>query len=337
MEKVALLEVLDRDGLVRQSQAVFHWPVSVGRSVQCDLVLDDPHLAEHHALLVADPDGPDSAAVPKVTLVLQGSINGAKVAGHAWPAGSQCPLHSGQQWQMGRTTFRLRLAQEVLPSEAPLLTASAASGWAVALVFLANLAWGSADAYLRSNPDGLWPMLWGTAVGRLAVLGVWALLWALATKLFQHRLAFWQHVWLACVTSLSVELVTFLLGMVAYALSLEWLGRLDALASAVALALLVNAHLGIVAPMRRRVSRWVSVGILGLMLVGTWGVNWYRQGQLSSELYLSALYPPAMRLVAPVKLGDFVEQAKDLQGALDKKAREPADGFNESPEPDPED
>jgi hypothetical protein len=309
----------------------------VGRDVHCDLVLDDPHLAARHALLVADTDIPGTSAVPKVTLVLQDSINGARVAGRAWPAGSQCPLQSGQPWQMGRTTLRLRLAQEALPAETPLLTASAASGWAVALVFLANLAWGSADAYLRSSPDGLWPVLWGTAVGRLAVLGVWALLWALATKLFQHRLAFWQHVWLACVTSLSVEFVTFLLGMVAYALSVEWLGRLDALVSAVALALLVNAHLGIVAPLRLRVSRWVSVGILALMLVGTWGVNWYRQGQLSSELYLSALYPPAMRLVSPVKLSDFVEQSKDLQGALDKKAREPADGFNDAPEVDPDD
>ena len=53
----ALIEVLDRDGQIRQSQGVTRWPLRVGRALDNDLVLSDPHVAAHHLHIDASDAG----------------------------------------------------------------------------------------------------------------------------------------------------------------------------------------------------------------------------------------------------------------------------------------
>ena len=48
---LALVEAIDRDGLVRQAWRVERWPVSIGRALDNTVVLSDPHVAAHHATL----------------------------------------------------------------------------------------------------------------------------------------------------------------------------------------------------------------------------------------------------------------------------------------------
>ena len=47
--KLAVIEVLDRDGHVRLIVPVTSWPVTIGRAIDCDVVLDDGHAAARHA------------------------------------------------------------------------------------------------------------------------------------------------------------------------------------------------------------------------------------------------------------------------------------------------
>ena len=54
--RLAVVEILDRDGHTRQLVPVSHWPVTIGRAIECDVVLDDPHVAAQHATL-DDKDG----------------------------------------------------------------------------------------------------------------------------------------------------------------------------------------------------------------------------------------------------------------------------------------
>ena len=51
MGALALLEVLDRDGQVRQSYPVLEWPLRIGRALDNDVVLTEPHVAPHHATI----------------------------------------------------------------------------------------------------------------------------------------------------------------------------------------------------------------------------------------------------------------------------------------------
>jgi hypothetical protein len=55
MNALALLEIIDRDGHVRQSFPVLHWPFTVGRALDNDVVITDPHVAAMH-LSIAPTD-----------------------------------------------------------------------------------------------------------------------------------------------------------------------------------------------------------------------------------------------------------------------------------------
>ena len=65
---LAVVDLLDRDGRARVTIGVRRWPVTVGRAVDCDVVLDDPHVAPHHAAL-SQEDG-------AVLLVVGETVNG---------------------------------------------------------------------------------------------------------------------------------------------------------------------------------------------------------------------------------------------------------------------
>ena len=56
-DRLALIELLDRDGRARRTLDVHAWPVSLGRALDNTWVLDDPHVAPHHAVLGVDADG----------------------------------------------------------------------------------------------------------------------------------------------------------------------------------------------------------------------------------------------------------------------------------------
>lgn len=49
--RLALIELLERDGRVSRVLDVHAWPLCLGRALDNDLVIDDPHLAAHHATL----------------------------------------------------------------------------------------------------------------------------------------------------------------------------------------------------------------------------------------------------------------------------------------------
>ncbi|HKX94724.1 MAG TPA: FHA domain-containing protein, partial [Methylibium sp.] len=71
---LAMIELLDRDGAVAHRIPVRRWPVTIGRAIDCDVVLDDPHAAPHHATI----DGPQADAPAR--LVVGPSVNGARLA-----------------------------------------------------------------------------------------------------------------------------------------------------------------------------------------------------------------------------------------------------------------
>ena len=54
---LAMVEVSDRSGRLLVRHAVRHWPLTIGRALSADLVLDDPHVAGEHLRLDRDAEG----------------------------------------------------------------------------------------------------------------------------------------------------------------------------------------------------------------------------------------------------------------------------------------
>ncbi|HEX4509371.1 MAG TPA: FHA domain-containing protein, partial [Burkholderiaceae bacterium] len=112
METLALIEVLDREGFPRQSVRIAQWPARIGRAVDCDLVLDDPHVAPHHASLIVGDGG--------VHVVPSPTINGVRFGRARVAMGSAPRLPPSGMLTLGSTTVRVRLADEALAPELPL-------------------------------------------------------------------------------------------------------------------------------------------------------------------------------------------------------------------------
>lgn len=312
--RLGLVELLDRDDGVAHRIPITHWPVTIGRAIDCDVLLDDPHAAAHHATLRATEAG--------VELVAGDSANGVQLQGRSLASGATAPVDGGTEWQIGRSRLRLRLPGETLPAELPLSTPSPVRGRRLAAALAGLLIWVLADHWLESDPGDPVSGYLSVLLGVPLALGFWCFLWALGSKLFTRHFDFLAHLRWALGLLLAGLLLDALLPLLAFALSWEWLPRAGELLALALGCLLLYGHLALIVPGRRRV---LMAGFTTLLVVGAGlklTLHHQRTDRWFAPLYLSSLGPPATRLAPAVTAEQFVDQARKLRGPLERRARE---------------
>ena len=315
MGTLALIEVLDRDGSVRCSLKVDRWPLRVGRAIDNDLVLDDPHTAAYHFRVDANEDG--------VAVTVGDSVNGLLIGAQRLAAGErwQAPA-SPLELMAGRTALRLRLSEHALAPEQPLATTrvlTRGTGSTAVLGALALAAVGL-STYLEKDPEVLLPSLAGSFTEALALSLGWCGLWTLLSKVFSRRGHFAWHVRVLVTAVLASMCVDLLAGLLAFSFSWPWLTDFDFVLQFAIGAAALYGHLQGVEPHRPRLTRSMalSAGVVGVGL--TLWFNWQSSERLGSELYMHHLFPPAVRLAEPVDTDTFVQQMQPLKARLDENA-----------------
>ncbi len=328
METLALIESLDRDGQPRQALRVAQWPVRIGRAIDCDLVLDDVHVAPHHADLVWRDGG--------VHVEPAATVNGVRFGRAKVAAGSTPRLPASGLLTLGNTTLRVRLAGEALAPEQQLADLHLGErrnlGLLTALVVFAAL-WKALDLWLSSVPGESTSTLAGHYLGAPVGLIVWCALWALGSKLFQHYFAFWPHLRLALFWVMVALVTQAVAGQLAFALSMPAIEKLGRIVFVGAIAMMLWRHMSLVLPQRRQavglaIASAVTVGG-GLLLAD----RTLLQQPLVGDLYLGTISLPAVRVVKPVSADAFVKSAQPLEAKLAKLAK-PADDGDESGDDD---
>ena len=326
---VALVEAIDRDGQVRQSWRVERWPLSVGRAIDNDVVLSDPHVAAHHLVLRDVPEVGLALAVGEtangVVLGPRHAERGTTVALPTDAARAASPGH-GLELRVGRTLLRVRLAGETLPPEAVLARVRLAEPRAsitavVALALLAAIAFG---VWLNNDPEPLPRVLGATLLVATIAGAAWCGLWALLSKTFTRQSRFGWHVRVFVLGAFGVLAIGWVAGLGAFAFSWPWLSDFAFVAVDAAVAVAVWHHLIAVEPARERTLRAVVVsGFLGAVALGLWS-NVQRTGRLGEDLYLHRLFPPAVRLAEPALVDAFVGRLAADRAVVDQQAREKA-------------
>jgi hypothetical protein len=316
MSTLALLEVLDRDGHVRQSRPIGAWPATVGRALDNDLVLDDPHIAARHFSIDADASG--------VFVQVGDTLNGLRVDGRHLTRGERLsvgaePLHIGA----GDSHLCLRLAEHALAPELPLRTPRSMwhSVWpplaAGALVLVALLF----GTWLDTDPDDLVRALGSMLMAAVTAGLAWCAAWALLSKIFTRRSHFWWHVRVLLLGFLALEVGGVAAHLLAFALSWHWASDFTfVLAYAIGVTMLYFHVLGLEP---RRQTR-LRVVVASFFVAGTGLSLWFNhqaRDQFGEELYMNHLFPPALRLARPVDTATFVKDLAPLQATLDAKAR----------------
>ncbi len=311
---LALVELLDRDGRVRRALPVTQWPLRIGRAIDNDLVLDDPHVAPYHARIEAGDDGlPWLVALP--------SVNGVQVGRHRLAAGERIRLGGADAgWTLGTARLRARLAGEVLAPERALRVETGHR--TTILLAIALWAWQLAAQAIRLDPgakatDWLAPLF-----GVPASVAAWCLAWALASKLFQQRFDFWSHVAVAVRFLLGIEVAGFVLDWTAATSSWDGLSRLGGGVEAAIGVAMIWAHARLVLPNRSRALALFAAGayVVGAGIVVT--QNLQRNDRVFSELYSTTLPPPGLLWARPVAPEVFVRDAAALRERLDRSVRE---------------
>lgn len=316
---LAVIEVLDRDGLVRQSLRVAAWPVRIGRALDNDLSLGDPHVAPHHFVLDMDAQG--------LSLQVLDTRNGVQLGTRRVRAGERAVLRDdGAPLELtaGRTRLRLRRAGESLDPELPLAAAATrmrrigpalAAGCALALALAFN-------TWLDSDPDTFARALGAAALTALMGASIWVALWSLLSKTFTRQTHADWHLKVFLIASLAWLLVGVVPELLAFSLSWPVAGDFGFIAGYAVGAAALYFHLLAVEPARPKLMRSVAVlafiGGVGLTL---WS-NVQRTDRLGAELYMSHLFPPALRVARPVPSDRFIQGLAELQPVLDKKAKE---------------
>jgi len=336
----ALIEVIDRDGHVRQVWTLRQWPARIGRALDNDVVLTDPHVAPHHFRLDHPADN---------TLVLEtgDTVNGVAVGLRRVAAGTRTELAAESDGSVdlvaGRTRLRLRLAETPLAAEVPLATHAVrrlrfVPTLVLAVVLLVGVAFAT---YLDSDPDAFGRSVGNTLLAGITVAALWCGAWALLSKTITRQGHFGWHLRVFVIGALALLGLTAVPGLLAFALSWPWLTSYAFIATFAVGAAALYYHLLGVEPARPRRLRWVVAAgaVVGIAL--TMWFNQQRTGRLGDELYLSHLYPPGLRLVRPVSADRFNDGLAPLHATLDKKAREPTtsdafglDGASESGDDD---
>ena len=318
-DPVALVEVLDRDGQVRQAISVAAWPLRIGRALDNHVVLSDPHVAPAHVSIERGEHALEFA--------LGNTRNGVQLGNKRLRAGDASLFPVGDEpfeLTLGRTRLRLRLADQPLAAELPLASAAPLLHRLrpiviAALVLLFGLLF---NTYLDTDPDGLGRAVGSTLLAAIVGTAIWCSAWALLSKTFTRQAHFGWHLRVFLFASIALLVVGTLPALLAFSLSWPWLSDFAFVGIYVVGAAALYFHLLAVEPAKHRILRWVAAtgAIVGIGL--TLWFNQQRGDQLGDELYMNHLFPPVVRLARPVPADRFVDGLTSLKATLDKKAKD---------------
>ncbi len=326
----AVVDILDRDGQVRQTVAVAAWPLRVGRALDNDLVLTDPHVAAHH--LVIDAGADDAEA-----LVVGDTVNGVRVGRQLVRRGERHPLPAvggvALELALGRTRLRLHRPGDALAAEQPLAPAGPL-GRRVAPVVAAALLLVAVQllaTWLASDQEGVGRALAATLMTLVTGAVVWCGAWALLSKTFTRQAHLGWHLRVFLFGSVALLLVGALPPVFAFAFSWPWLTDFAFVATFLIGGIAVYFHLLAVEPARKRLLRgMVAAGVAAGIGLTAW-LNLTRTDRLGDELYMSHLLPPPLRLARTVPTDRFVDRLTALKPKLDEKANEADTGGDQGP------
>jgi hypothetical protein len=312
-----ILEIRDRRGTTTW-HPLQRLPLSVGRGLSNDIILDDPYVDARHVTVTCDEAG-------VLALHDLGSANG--VMANGVQINDAILVRAGTELRIGRTTLRFRDRDEVLvpalvdaSSNLPRTArwAQTRSGSLMTLgvvgAVTAFLAWlGNTDASSGTS-------VFGAVMAAFMFVAIWAGIWALAIRSADRQTQFRAHV--------AVVSVAFLMMMLYVVLS-EWLafffpdvslfGVVSTVITLAVIAGLIVAHLTVSGALTRR-QRWraalsFSGGLFLLILVA----GFAHEDKFSDvPKFPAQLKPISPRLVPTHTVSEFVEAMGEARAEADK-------------------
>lgn len=301
-------------------------PLTLGRDLSADIVLDDPYVAPVHASLEVGPDG-----VPVIT-DLQ-SLNGIVVEGRRVHGARALPLPQGLV-QIGRTRLRIRSSEQAVSPErsdvgvpAGLRPWHAMAAIAICIVIALYRVW-------LEVPRDFIPYAAMALLSVALVASGWIAVWALLSRVIAGEWRWTAH----AAIFFGIVALLFSLGFVvdlgSFALALPRVPLVEMLLLVCCVALALYLHIATASTLRKRTAVLFAV-VLPLAIGGTVYGSITRTQSMDVN-YIAGrppLYPPSLQLRPAGSLEAFFADAARLEAeAQDGLQRVEAD--DEDPDED---
>jgi hypothetical protein len=314
-----IIEIRDRRGTTTWHP--LNRPMTVGRGLSNDIILDDPYVDARHAHILLDDGG-------AFTVHDLGSVNGVLTNGVRAP--TAILVQAGSELRIGRSTFRFRDPDEALPPA--LVDASHRAPLAARWMFtdrgslvLVAVATGLAAlmTWLSTSERSAGATVIGAVIAALVLMSLWAGVWAVALRGGERRFQMRGHL---AVTSAAVIVVILSTTLQ------EWLLFFfpDSLAPGVALsavvlvtlAALIAGHLTVAGVLTKR-RRWrVGMGVSAALFVSLMLLGLVRDEKFSDVPKFSAqLKPISPRIVPTQTVDQFVKAMAEARAEADKAVK----------------
>lgn len=316
MDEVIVVEVLDRAGRVTERARLTAFPARIGRAYDCAVIIDDPYVSPHHLAIEHDAEG-------WLCVVDTQSDNGIFLPADGTRI-TRAVLDDDTALRIGHTQLRLRRADVVVAATLIDQRNGIANGRFInrgrvlaalllvsAIALFMQMSW---NTYTQAKPAQLLFYVFVTIIIVLA----WAGGWALASRAFAHRPAFYAHGVIATLALLAWMVYDILLEYYRFALAATLSADILDYAGAFALlTALFAAHLRFSSAHRQRPRLLMSSAIAGVMI----GLGLLTHYVASMEFtakpeFDGLLKPPAFRISASHSLDRFFTDARELREKL---------------------
>jgi hypothetical protein len=298
-------------------------PLTIGRAVANDIVLDDPYADATHARLTMDETG---AIVVEDLASLNGVVtNDERLRGRLL-------ARPGDVVRVGRTTLRFRDPNESLPpalvdgptvapaSHRRLRMTPAAAGLLLLLLAMTTLAFSS---WLGSSTRSSANDAVTAALGAAMLVGIWCGLWSVASRIIVHQFRFMRHV--------AVASVVVMIGL-AWSVTENWLqfffpdsALVTVPSYVVSLALLaglVAGHLALASTMPRRGRLRIGVIVSAVVLAISGLAAVTKDDSFSDVPKFPAVMKPVSAALVPTKsIDQFESVAQQIKQQVDQLAK----------------
>jgi pSer/pThr/pTyr-binding forkhead associated (FHA) protein len=311
VDELTYVEILGRHGEVAARHAVTRFPVRIGRAYDNDVILEDPFVAPHHAVVERSPEG-------VLELADAGSRNGLFRVGAKQPLARE-QIHGDARYRIGHTEIRIRPSSHPV---APELVERRDGRWSGPVVASAAVLGAGACAYFvfwsdvfeRSEPAKLLV----PALIMVALVLFWAGAWGLAGRLLlgERRLA--RHLTVASLMFTGILTTPALSSYPAFALSARGFFHVFFPALAAVVAWGIWRHLSLVT---RNPGWGVALTGVAIATVSVGSLALYNYVEAADDLtrmrYLDVIKPPVVRLADGRAPEEFFREAERLRGELE--------------------
>mgnify|MGYP006073694279 CR=1 FL=1 len=316
-----IIEVLGWGGKSRHHYRVEGPSVTIGRGYQNDVVLSDSHISASHLRLDAVGEGWQMSDL--------GSLNGVEIIKN--PAADSDPLATvlaaGTEIKIGRTKLRIiadshpvEAAKELHRLDKDVGQLNRFSIWLP--LFLLVLVIDVATLYANSFIEWQWKNALSSILYTQVFLLMLALFWGGLGRFLREESNFLGHYNLIFLATLVYSASDWLIGIIGYNLSAEFLvDTVAPLFNLSLVAVLLSANFALATNMLAR-QRWItSVGLVVLILIVSIANQIQAWGEFSPyPEYFAALELPVLQLGGAESVDQFIEGLDELFADADRLA-----------------